>query len=216
MFDLKEQIYKVIESTPFGEKIKAEREAGELALRRELIERKKKLLGELEEGAPPLRRATAQALEAIRKTQAALKKDEGVWVDKKRAERSFIASKEMQIVGIDAQLCAGASPLVGTFLDELRAMADTTRRIHPEVQDIIKYRGLEPVVTGHRTNIDTIEARLADIRAALTAAEALKVLAIEDVPAELEKIKREIREVEPLKRSTSEPAAAMLELGARP
>ena len=182
--------------------IERQHQAQVLRVRRAQHEQLQGLEAELEAAAPRLRDRVIDREAAVAEARRAL---EAAEITCNVARASYIegtTNLENQINRLRRTLVDSASPAIATFLAELARLEDDTRR--PERLAVLESR--HPI-TGNPTvnsNADSLTARMATIRAARNAAEALKLEPLEE--AEIERRVAALRERIPAIESVEVPA----------
>jgi hypothetical protein len=149
---------------------------------RDLSAERDKRLADLE---PRIAKATERAAKASKEFMAA--HDSLNCLRRKRSSANESGSRG--IAELERQLRASADPAIDVFIERTRRMEDALHSAAiVEEEQLTERSGRWGVVAEIFSNRPSIDARLAAVRTAREGAESLKLLAVADVAAELEKI----------------------------
>jgi hypothetical protein len=207
MAELLERIADIFR-TPAGERQLTELEqrdrAAVLARRRDLRRQLEALTSVLAVDAPQLRRVIENRAADVDQARQALK---AAKVAQSVAEAAYCdrtTSLEAQISELRGQLVATASRQITTFLADMARLEAETRRPEALIQFETKHR-----LTGRKSiasNADNLSARMAAIRQARAAVEALTIEPLSEL--EIEQRLKELRASVPAIESVAWPPAA--------
>ena len=167
-----------------------------LVERRAAVGRLNAALSELEGRWKRFRASDAEAEEVVRRARQALESAEIAREKLADTNRSEALRIEAGIRRERGLLIDGADPSIEAFINELRELADETRRSEKHHARYTKNAYGRRMVTAVTNNHASVERRVLAISEAMVAAEALQVQACSDVARALEEIRSSIPEVE--------------------
>jgi len=183
-----------LEKTPEFRKLTAQAAVQDLVERREHVAEIERLRAEAAEARPGLEKTLEAKIRQHTKAAAVLQAAEAAVAEARGVLHNHNA-RANHAVGLHANaLVKTAPPAIDDFIRELRDLDDSTRKMRPTTREGVSDRdefGRPVYSTTHWTR-PSILSRMAAIREAIAEADALKLAAVEDLPAAIDAIRQAI------------------------